>query len=37
MQYEAAVREAGTATRVLHLLELLDEAEAAAEAARQSP
>ena len=31
MQYEAAVREAGTKTRVMHLLELLDEAEANAE------
>lgn len=31
LQYEAAVREAGTPTRVLHLIELLDEAEAAAE------
>ncbi|HKS92893.1 MAG TPA: (Fe-S)-binding protein, partial [Tepidiformaceae bacterium] len=33
MQYEAAVREAGVDTRVLHLLELLDEAEQNAEAA----
>lgn len=31
MQYESAVREAGTKSRVLHLIELLDEAEAAAE------
>jgi glycolate oxidase iron-sulfur subunit len=29
MQYEAAVREAGTGSRVLHLIELLDEAEEA--------
>jgi hypothetical protein len=31
MQYEAAVREARTDSRVLHLIQLLDEAEANAE------
>lgn len=31
MQYESAVRDAGTKSRVLHLIELLDEAERAAE------
>jgi len=31
MQYEAAVREAGIGARVMHVMELLDEAQAAAE------